>query len=149
VHIEENVTIGSGSVLKGPCYIGRESYVGNNTLIREFTSLGPSCVVGYGTELKNCVLLGGSTIGRLSYIGDSVIGESAHLGTGVTTVNVRRDGRTIEVLVGKEKINTGLDKLGAFVGDNAKIGARQVLAPGTILGTGFLSEDLVTLRNDS
>lgn len=148
VHIQENVVVGSGTVLKGPCFIGQGSYVGNNTLIREYTSLGPESVVGYGTELKNCVLLGRSTLGRLSFIGDSVIGERVHIGTGVTTVNVAQGGRPIEVAIGEELLVTGMTKVGAFIGDDVHIGARQVLAPGTIIRSGYVSEDLVTLRNN-
>jgi len=146
VHIDENVTIGSGSVLKGPCYIGKNCYIGNNTLIRSYTSLGPDSTVGYGTEMKNAVLLGSSTIGRLSFIGDSVIGERVHLGTGVTTVNINPDGSDVVLKGGKEPQQTGLKKLGSFIGDDSHIGVRQVLAPGTLLGTGFECEDMITLE---
>lgn len=147
VHIEPDVSIGAGSVLKGPCYIGQGSYVGNNTLIREFTALGPGSVVGYGTELKNCVLFGRSTLGRLSFIGDSVIGEAVHLGTGVTTVNLRPDQQPIAVATGEGTLNTGMAKLGSFIGDRVFIGARHVLEPGTRIKSGAVVEDLITLKS--
>ncbi|MCZ6473209.1 MAG: sugar phosphate nucleotidyltransferase [SAR324 cluster bacterium] len=147
VHIEQDVVIASGSVLKGPCHIGRGSYIGNNTLIREYSSLGPQCVVGYGTELKNCVLFGSTVLGRLSYIGDSVIGERAHLGTGVTTVNFDRAQPIVHVDTAEGRISTGMPKVGAFIGDDAYLGARQVLAPGTRIKAGQVVEDLVTLRS--
>ena len=147
VHVEENVVIGSGSVLKGPCYIGKGSYIGNNTLIREYTSLGPESVVGYGTELKNCVLFGKSTLGRLSYIGDSVIGERAHLGTGVTTVNYEAPNTEIMVDTSEGRQSTGMNKVGAFIGDDVHIGARQVLAAGTSIKSGEVVESLITLRS--
>lgn len=141
VHIEENVEIGSGTVLKGPCYIGRDSYVGNNTLIRQYTSLGPESVVGYGTELKNCVLFGKSTLGRLAYIGDSVIGERVRLGTGVTTVNHRPDNGEVTVQTAEGPVGTGRSKLGAFIGDDAVVGARRVMGPGTLIRAGTVIED--------
>lgn len=146
VHIEENVKIGAGSILKGPCFIGRGSYIGNNTLIREYTALGPESVVGYGTELKNCVLWGRSILGRLSYIGDSVIGERAHLGTGVTTVNHFDDGRNVQIETEEGTLDSGHTKLGAFIGDDVVIGARNVLAPGTRLRSGTRVEDLISVR---
>jgi bifunctional UDP-N-acetylglucosamine pyrophosphorylase/glucosamine-1-phosphate N-acetyltransferase len=146
VHIEENVRIGAGSILKGPCYIGRDSYIGNNTLIREFTALGPESVVGYGTELKNCVLLGRSVLGRLSYIGDSVIGERVHLGTGVTTVNQYDDGRPVPFETEEGVMIPGHTKLGAFIGDDVMIGARNVLAPGTRIRSGTRIDDLISVR---
>jgi len=146
-HIEEGVRIGAGSIVKGPCYIGRDSYIGNNTLIREFTALGPESVVGYGTELKNCVLQGRSILGRLSYIGDSVIGERVRLGTGVTTVNHFDDGRAVAFVSEEGELSTGHDKLGAFIGDDVVIGARNVLAPGTRVRSGARVDDLISVTS--
>jgi len=146
VHIEQNVRVGAGSILKGPCFIGSGSYIGNNTLVREYTALGPESIVGYGTELKNCVLLGKSILGRLSYIGDSVIGERVHLGTGVTTVNHFDDGRIVTLETEEGILSTGLTKLGAFIGDDVAIGARNVLGPGTRLRSGTRVEDLISVR---
>jgi UDP-N-acetylglucosamine diphosphorylase / glucose-1-phosphate thymidylyltransferase / UDP-N-acetylgalactosamine diphosphorylase / glucosamine-1-phosphate N-acetyltransferase / galactosamine-1-phosphate N-acetyltransferase len=144
VHIQGDVVVSSGSILKGPCYIGRGSYIGNNTLIREYASLGPDSVVGYGTELKNSVLFGRSTLGRLSFIGDSVIGEGVNLGSGVTTVNVHRDWRHVEVQTEEGPVSSGMPKLGAFIGDGVYIGARHVLGPGTRIRAGAAVEDLIT-----
>ena len=144
VHVEADVVVSSGSVLKGPCYIGRGSYIGNNVLVRQYSSLGPRSVVGYGTELKNCVLFGRSQLGRLSFIGDSVIGEGVHVGSGVTTVNVRPDGRPGEVDTEEGPISTGMAKVGAFIGDDVRIGARHVLAPGTRIRSGAVVDDLIT-----
>ncbi|MDH4224918.1 MAG: sugar phosphate nucleotidyltransferase [Deltaproteobacteria bacterium] len=148
VHIEENVVIGAGSVLKGPCYIGAGSYIGNNTLIREYTALGPDSSVGYGTELKNCVLFGKSTLGRLSYIGDSVIGEKVHLGTGCCTVNFYPDGTPIRMEGESGLLDTGVEKLGAMIGDNVIIGARHVLEPGTRIRSNHKVADMVTIRTE-
>jgi UDP-N-acetylglucosamine diphosphorylase / glucose-1-phosphate thymidylyltransferase / UDP-N-acetylgalactosamine diphosphorylase / glucosamine-1-phosphate N-acetyltransferase / galactosamine-1-phosphate N-acetyltransferase len=144
VHIEGDVVVGSGSILKGPCYVGRGSYIGNNTLIREYSSLGPDSVVGYGTELKNCVLFGRSTLGRLSFIGDSVIGEGVQLGSGLTTVNVHSDWRHVTMQTEEGPISTGMSKIGAFIGDDAYIGARHVLSPGTRIKAGAFVDDAVT-----
>jgi bifunctional UDP-N-acetylglucosamine pyrophosphorylase/glucosamine-1-phosphate N-acetyltransferase len=147
VHIEADVVVGTGTILKGPCYIGQGSYIGNNTLIREYSSLGPRSVVGYGTELKNCVLFGSSVLGRLSFIGDSVIGERVHLGSGVTTVNHHMDNRPVEVDTEEGPISTSMAKVGAFIGDDVIIGARHVLAPGTRIRAGERLDDLITLRS--
>ena len=147
VHIEAEVIVGSGSVLKGPCYIGKGSYIGNNTLIRQYSSLGPESTVGYGTELKNCVLFGHSILGRLSFIGDSVIGERVRLGSGVTTVNHHPDMRVVEGMGDNGPISTGMTKVGAFIGDDVVIGARNVLGPGVRIKAGHQIEDMITVRS--
>ncbi|MCS5620887.1 MAG: sugar phosphate nucleotidyltransferase, partial [Nitrospinaceae bacterium] len=82
VRIEAGAIIKSGAVLEGPCCIGEGSYIGNNSLIRSYTSVGKNCKVGSGVELKNCVVMDNSQIGRLSFVGDSVLGENVDMGAG-------------------------------------------------------------------
>ena len=145
VRIGRNVTIETGTVLKGPCYIGENSYIGNNSLIRNYSAIGPNSTVGYGSELKNCVLFGSNDIGRLSFIGDSVIGENTTTGSGLTTVNHFAEYSPVICKTGNVTVETGLTKLGAFFGDNVKIGVRHVTGPGSILSSGSKIPDSTTL----
>ena len=82
VRIEAGAIIKSGAVLEGPCCIGEGSYIGNNSLIRSYTSVGKNCSIGSGVELKNCVVMDNTQIGRLSFVGDSVLGENVDMGAG-------------------------------------------------------------------
>ena len=145
VRIGPDVTIESGTVLKGPCYIGSNSYVGNNSLIRNFSAIGPDSMVGYGSELKNCVLFGNNDVGRLSFVGDSVLGENVKSGSGLTTVNHTVDYSRITCSSNSDSVETGLTKLGAFIGDSVSIGARHTLGPGSIVESGKIIADCITL----
>ena len=145
VRIGPDVTIESGTVLKGPCYIGANSYVGNNSLIRNFSAIGPNSMVGYGSELKNCVLFGNNDVGRLSFVGDSVLGENVKSGSGLTTVNHTVDYSRISCSSNSDTVETGLTKLGAFIGDSVSIGARHTLGPGSIVESGKIIADCITL----
>jgi len=136
VNIEEDVVIKAGAVLEGPCSIGRGTYIGNNSLVRSYTSIGSKCSVGYGVELKNCVVLDNSGIGRLSFVGDSVIGENVDVGAGCMTVNRTVDWQKVQVKNGKTSLPSGLVKLGAFVGDGVTIGAGNTIQPGTVVSPG-------------
>ncbi len=136
VNIEEDVVIKAGAVLEGPCSIGKGTYIGNNSLIRSYTSIGRKCSVGYGVELKNCVVLDNSGIGRLSFVGDSVIGENVDIGAGCMTVNRTVDWQKVHVKNGKSSFPSGLVKLGAFVGDDVTIGAGNTIQPGTVVSQG-------------
>jgi len=147
VRIEDDVVIKAGAILEGPCSIGRGSYIGNNALIRSYTSLGHECSVGYGVELKNCVVLDNSHIGRLSFIGDSVLGEQVDVGAGVMTVNRAIDWESIKVKSGKKSIDTGMPKLGAFVGDNVVIGAGNTIQPGTVISPGKILPACYSVKN--
>ncbi|VAX20571.1 Glucose-1-phosphate thymidylyltransferase [hydrothermal vent metagenome] len=136
VTIAEGVEISSGAVLNGPAYIGPGSFIGNNAIIRPFTCIGANCVIGMGVELKNCVLFPKVTVGRLSFVGDSVVGENADLGANTTIINRTIDLKPISVKVNGKKIDSGLTKLGAFIGDGAVIGASNTLGAGTVVEAG-------------
>jgi bifunctional UDP-N-acetylglucosamine pyrophosphorylase/glucosamine-1-phosphate N-acetyltransferase len=138
VHIEEGVTILSGTVIQGPCFLGRDSFVGNNVLIRPYTSIGPNSVIGYGVELKNCALFGATKVGRLSFIGDSVVGEEANIGSGTVTVNINLDGTTVRASAGGQPVETEMSKLGSFIGDGSVIGAGNTLLAGTVIRSGSI-----------
>ena len=136
VRIEAGAIIKSGAVLEGPCCIGERSYIGNNSLIRSYTSVGKNCKVGSGVELKNCVVMDNSQIGRLSFVGDSVLGENVDMGAGCMTVNRTVDWKPISVKNGKRPMGTGMTKLGAFLGDGVVVGAGNTLQPGMVVAPG-------------
>ena len=136
VRIEAGAIIKSGAVLEGPCCIGEGSYIGNNSLIRSYTSVGKNCKVGSGVELKNCVVMDNSQIGRLSFVGDSVLGENVDMGAGCMTVNRTVDWKPISVKNGKRPMGTGMTKLGAFLGDGVVVGAGNTLQPGMVVAPG-------------
>jgi UDP-N-acetylglucosamine diphosphorylase / glucose-1-phosphate thymidylyltransferase / UDP-N-acetylgalactosamine diphosphorylase / glucosamine-1-phosphate N-acetyltransferase / galactosamine-1-phosphate N-acetyltransferase len=136
VRIEAGAIIKSGAVLEGPCCIGEGSYIGNNSLIRSYTSVGKNCSVGSGVELKNCVVMDKSQIGRLSFVGDSVLGENVDMGAGCMTVNRTVDWKPISVKNSKRSIGTGMTKLGAFLGDDVVVGAGNTLPPGMVVAPG-------------
>ena len=136
VCIEAGAIIKSGAVLEGPCCIGEGSYIGNNSLIRSYTSVGKNCKVGSGVELKNCVVMDNSQIGRLSFVGDSVLGENVDMGAGCMTVNRTVDWEPISVKNGKRPMGTGMTKLGAFLGDGVVVGAGNTLQPGMVVAPG-------------
>lgn len=149
VRLGEGVHIGAGTTIVGPCYIGAGSYIGNSCLIRSHSSIGPGCTIGYGTEVKNAVLFGHSVVGRLSFIGDSVLGENVHLGSGTMTINHNIEGGSISFKPAEgEPVDTGLEKLGAFIGDGAVVGTGHHLAPGSWIGSGQILGDQFTFRNE-
>ena len=151
IYMGDNVHIGSGTTIDGPCYIGSNVFLGDNCLIRQNASIGDNSKIGYGTEVKNSVLFGNSTVGRLSFIGDSVLGYNVLLGSGTLTVNYNTSGGDIHFVEnnGENKtINTRLPKLGSFIGDSSSIGTGHTIAPGTCIHHDTNIADRVTISND-
>ena len=133
--VEKGAVVESGVVIRGPCYIDEEAYVGNNTLIRDSTYIGRGAVVGFSTEVKNSVLLASCEVGGNSYIGDSVIGERAQIRPGAVTMNMSLREGTVKVRIGGRPVDSGKRKLGALIGDEARIGANVTFYPGVKVGS--------------
>lgn len=134
VTIEEGVRIFPHATVRGPCFIGKNTIVGNNTLLWG-SSIGCSCVMGFGTEVKASIL-GNSVWTHSTYVGDSVVGDNVCFGAGGVTGNFRLDEKQISSVVGQEKIPTGRRKLGAVIGKNCRIGMHVSISPGIKIGGG-------------
>ena len=56
------------------------------------------------------------------------------MGAGSITSNVKSDKKLITIKGPDCNIDTGIKKIGAFLGDNVEVGCGSVLNPGTIVG---------------
>ena len=119
---------------KGPVIIGKGAEIRHCAYIRGNVIIGEGAVVGNSTELKNALLFNKVQVPHYNYIGDSVLGYKAHFGAGSITSNIKSDQTNIVLRFNGEKIETGLRKMGAIVGDNVEIGCNSVLNPGTVIG---------------
>ncbi len=133
VIIESGVKVFENAVIKGPCYIGRDSIVGNGALVRDFAHIGERCTVGFGTEIKHSYI-GDDCWFHMNYMGDSIIGSRCSFGAGTVTANLRFDEGEIRVKVAEKVCSTGLEKLGAFIGDDSRTGVNVSLMPGVKVG---------------
>ena len=89
---------------------------------------------GNSTELKNVILFNNVQVPHYNYVGDSILGYKSHMGAGSITSNVTSDKKLVVIKSNKEKIETGLKKVGAMIGDYVEIGCGSVLNPGTVIG---------------
>ena len=134
VVVEEGARLLSGAYVEGPALIREGAKVGPNAYVRGATVIGKNVRVGNGVEVKNSVLLRGTSAGHLSYIGDSVVGEDVNFGAGTVVANLRHDDRTIGVRVKGKTLDTERRKFGVIVGDEAKTGVNTSLNAGVRLG---------------
>ncbi len=139
-HLSGEVWIGPrarvfpGASLVGPVYVGKDAVVGNNALLRDHAVLDQSVSVGFACEVRNSVLMPGSSIGHLAFVGDSILGHEADIGAGVVLSNYRFDGATVKVMLRGKLTSTRTDKFGAVVGGKSKIGCNAVVLPGRTIG---------------
>lgn len=134
VTIEEGVIIEPGSYIKGPCYIGKGSTVRHGAYIRGNVIAGQKCVIGHDSELKNCILLNEAHAAHFAYLGDSILGNHVNLGAGTKCANLKLLDNEVSIKTQGTRINTGMRKFGAIIGDRSQLGCNVVTNPGTLIG---------------
>ena len=134
VWIAKTAKVMPSAYIHGPAIIGENAEVRHCAFIRGKVIVGEGAVVGNSTELKNVILFNKVQVPHFNYVGDSILGYKAHMGAGSITSNVKSDKKLVIVKKGEEKIETGLKKFGAMIGDEVEIGCGSVLNPGTVLG---------------
>jgi NDP-sugar pyrophosphorylase family protein len=137
IWIHKTAEVYPSAYIKGPCIIGAEAEVRHCAFIRGNVLVGAKAVVGNSTELKNVILFNNVQVPHYNYVGDSILGFKSHMGAGSITSNVKSDKTLVVVkdTMGGEKIETGLKKMGAILGDNVEVGCGSVLNPGTVIGS--------------
>ncbi len=134
ISIGKGTVIEPGAYIQGPCIIGENCQIRHGAYIRGDVLIGDGCVVGHDTEVKHSIFLNGACAAHFNYVGDTILGNAVNLGAGVKCANLRLDHQSVFVTYGGERINTGLKKMGAIVGDGAQIGCNCVVNPGTLIG---------------
>jgi UDP-N-acetylglucosamine diphosphorylase / glucose-1-phosphate thymidylyltransferase / UDP-N-acetylgalactosamine diphosphorylase / glucosamine-1-phosphate N-acetyltransferase / galactosamine-1-phosphate N-acetyltransferase len=134
VWVHKSANIFSSAYLGAPCIIGPNTEVRHCAFIRGSALVGADCVVGNSVELKNVILFDHVQTPHYNYVGDSILGYYSHMGAGSITSNVKSDKKLVIVKDGEERMETGIKKFGAMLGDHVEIGCNSVLNPGTMVG---------------
>ena len=134
VWVHKTAVVAPTAYLGAPCIIGANTEVRHCAFIRGSALVGENCVVGNSVELKNVILFNNVQVPHYNYVGDSILGYMSHMGAGSLTSNVKSDKTLVTVKNGDKKIETGLKKFGAMLGDYVEVGCNSVLNPGTVIG---------------
>jgi len=134
VWIHKSASIAPSAFIGNNVIIGADVEIRHNAFIRNDVIVGDFSIVGNSTELKNVILFNEVQVPHFNYIGDSILGYKSHMGAGVITSNVKSDHSLVTVSCGEKRIETGLVKFGAILGDYVEVGCNAVLNPGTVIG---------------
>lgn len=134
VWIAKSAKVMPSAYINGPAIIGEDTEVRHCAFIRGNALIGNGCVVGNSTELKNVILFNSVQVPHYNYVGDSILGYKSHMGAGSITSNVKSDKTLVVIKNEEERCETGIKKVGAFLGDFVEVGCGSVLNPGTVIG---------------
>lgn len=146
VWISKSAKIAQSASINPPCIICEGAEIRHCAFIRGSAIVGAGAVVGNSCELKNCILFDKVQVPHFNYVGDSILGYKSHLGAGAITSNVKSDKTKVTISFEGKRIETGLSKMGAIVGDLVEVGCNSVLNPGTVIGAESVVYPLSSVR---
>ena len=146
VWVHKTAKVAHTALICGPTVIGAGTEVRHCAFIRGSALIGEGCVVGNSTEVKNAVIFDCVQVPHYNYVGDTILGFRSHMGAGVVASNFRSDKGNVAVRNGNERIETGMRKLGAILGDRSDVGCNSVLCPGSVVGRDCIIYPLSRVR---
>jgi len=133
IWIHKSAIVNKSAEIHGPCIIDAEAEIRCNAFIRGNVIIGKNCVLGNSCEIKNSIMYDNSKVPHFSYVGDSILGYKSHMGASSIISNLKSDNSNITIKSNNGSYETGMRKIGAFLGDNVEIGCGCILNPGTIV----------------
>jgi UDP-N-acetylglucosamine diphosphorylase/glucosamine-1-phosphate N-acetyltransferase len=130
VIIDREARVKAFSRLEGPCYIGPKTWVLGAKV--SGSTIGPVCRIG--GEVEASIVHGFSNKAHEGFLGHSYVGEWVNLAAGTQVSDLRNDYQAIVMTVAGAKVNTGMTKVGSFMGDHTKTGINTLLNTGTVTG---------------
>jgi UDP-N-acetylglucosamine diphosphorylase/glucosamine-1-phosphate N-acetyltransferase len=130
VMVDRDAVVEAFSRLEGPCYVGPGTHVLAGRV--RGSSFGPHCRIG--GEVESSIVHGYSNKAHEGFLGHSYVGEWVNLGSGTQTSDLRNDYGQVTVTIAGQKVDTGLLKVGSFIGDHTKTSISCLLNTGSVVG---------------
>ena len=130
VIIDDEAIVMPQTYLRGPCYIGRETWIVGGKV--SASSIGHVCRVG--GEVEETIIQGFSNKYHAGFLGHSYVGEWVNLGALTTVSDLKNDYSSVKVPIGGRLVDSGKVKVGAFIGDHTKTSIGSLLLGGSVIG---------------
>jgi len=124
-------SIEPGSIINGYTIIREGSYILGGKISESI--IGP--VSKIGAEVSSSIIDGYSNMQHHGYLGHSYIGEWVNIGAGTVFSDLKNTYGTVRVEWVGKRYDTGLIKVGSFVGDHVKIAINSTIFSGKIIGS--------------
>jgi UDP-N-acetylglucosamine diphosphorylase/glucosamine-1-phosphate N-acetyltransferase len=132
VFLDRDAVVRPGSFVEGPCYVGPGTVI-DGAKVRPGCSFGPQCRIG--GEVEASIFQGYSNKHHEGFIGHAFVGEWANLGAMTTNSDLKNAYQPVQITWRGKTIDTGLLKVGCFIGDHAKTAIGTLVNTGTRIGT--------------
>uniref|UniRef100_A0A7V0Z526 Glucose-1-phosphate thymidylyltransferase n=1 Tax=candidate division WOR-3 bacterium TaxID=2052148 RepID=A0A7V0Z526_UNCW3 len=131
IYIDRKAEIRPFTSIIGPSYIGEGTILDRAKVIK--STIGPYCRIG--GEVEECVFQGFSNKYHEGFIGHSFIGEWVNIGSLTTNSDLKNNYSSVRIKIEKEIYDSGMIKLGCFIGDHTKLGIGTLIPTGAVIGS--------------
>ncbi len=132
------VILAAGAQLQAPCRVTGPVYVGPGSTVLggaiRSSSIGPACKVR--GEVESTVMLGYTNKAHDGFLGHSVVGRWVNLGAMTSNSDLKHTYGGVRLDLDGGTVDTGLTKVGCFLGDHVRTGIGTLLDTGTVIGAG-------------
>jgi len=132
IYIGRNVEINGPCRIEGPSHIGDDCKVLSGARIRKYSNIGSICRIG--GEIESSILHGFVNMYHPSFIGHSYVGEWVNIGAFTVTSDLKNTYGHVKVKIKDDLKDTGLIKLGSFIGDHVKTSINTSIFAGKLIG---------------
>jgi UDP-N-acetylglucosamine diphosphorylase/glucosamine-1-phosphate N-acetyltransferase len=132
VRIDRGAVVEGPARLVGPLHLGPGSHVFGGHVAR--ASIGPVCKLR--GEIADAVFIGYANKAHDGYLGHALVGRWVNLGAGTTNSDLKNNYGPVRVRLPDGDQDTGLSKVGVFLGDHVKTGIGTLLTTGGVVATG-------------
>lgn len=132
VRLDDGVRVEGPARLIGPLYVGQNTKIFGGSI--GTSSIGPVCKLR--GEITDSVLLGFVNKAHDGHLGHAMLGRWVNLGAGTTNSDLKNNYGTVRVWSPDGEEDTGLIKVGCFLGDHVKTSIGTLLNTGTVVGAG-------------
>ncbi|MEO0138033.1 MAG: putative sugar nucleotidyl transferase [candidate division WOR-3 bacterium] len=131
IYIDKRAELRPFTTIVGPAYIGEGTILDRAKIIK--STIGPYCRIG--GEVEECIFQGFTNKYHEGFIGHSFIGEWVNIGALTTNSDLKNNYSTVRLKIGKEIYDSGMMKLGCFIGDHTKLGIGTLIPTGAVIGS--------------
>jgi UDP-N-acetylglucosamine diphosphorylase / glucose-1-phosphate thymidylyltransferase / UDP-N-acetylgalactosamine diphosphorylase / glucosamine-1-phosphate N-acetyltransferase / galactosamine-1-phosphate N-acetyltransferase len=142
VVIDAEAVVGPFCYLRGPVYIGPRSRVNEHAALKDGACLGHTTKTG--GEVECSILEPYSNKQHHGFLGHSYVGSWVNMGAGTSNSDLKNTYGNVNMTYGGQKVVTGMNFVGCFLGDYAKTAVNSSIFTGKTIGAASMVYGFVT-----
>ncbi len=140
--LEAGATVGPHSFLAGPVHLGANSRVLEHAALKHAVALAHTTKIG--GEIEASIIEPYSNKQHHGFLGHSYLGSWVNLGAGTCNSDLKNTYGPVNMEYRGRKISTGMQFVGAIIGDYSKTAINTGIFTGKVIGVGSMVYGFVT-----